>query len=148
MNFWVDFSEEKKAAIKRAVEVAEMNTSGEIRVHLEDKCKENVFDRAADIFEKLDMHKTKLRNGILFYIAVSDRKFVVIGDAGINEKVPENFWDSIKETVLEYFKADKIAEGLLEGIRLAGEGLKEYFPYQSDDVNELPDDISYGDFEK
>ena len=148
MNFWEDFSEEKKAAIKRAVEVAEMNTSGEIRVHLEDKCKENVFDRAVDIFEKLDMHKTKLRNGILFYIAVSDRKFVVIGDAGINEKVPENFWDSIKETVLEYFKADKIAEGLLEGIRLAGEGLKEYFPYQSDDVNELPDDISYGDFEK
>jgi uncharacterized membrane protein len=147
MNFWEDFTDEKKAGIKRAIEVAEMNTSGEIRVHLEDKCLKNVFDRAADIFKKLDMHKTALRNGILFYIAISDRKFVILGDIGINTKVPADFWDQIKETVLGYFKTDNIAEGLIEGIRLAGEQLKEHFPHESNDVNELPNDISYGDIE-
>jgi uncharacterized membrane protein len=147
MNFWENFSEEKKAGIKRAIEVAEMNTSGEIRVHLENTCKKNVFDRAVDIFEKLEMHKTKLRNGILFYVAVKDRKFVIIGDVGINSKVHEGFWDSIKETVFEFFKADKIPEGLMEGIRLAGEKLKEYFPYESSDVDELSNDISYGNME-
>jgi uncharacterized membrane protein len=147
MNFWENFSDEKKAGVKRAIEVAEMNTSGEIRVHLEDICKKNVFDRAVDIFKKLEMHKTKLRNGILFYVAVRDRKFVIIGDIGINKKVHEGFWDSIKETVFEYFKADKITEGLIEGIRLAGEKLKEYFPYEISDVDELPNDISYGNME-
>jgi uncharacterized membrane protein len=148
MNFWENFSDEKKAGIKRAIEVAEMNTSGEIRVHLENTCKKNIFDRAVDIFEKLEMHKTKLRNGILFYVAVKDRKFVIIGDVGINRKVEEGFWDSIKETVLGFFKADKIAEGLMEGIRLAGEKLKEHFPYETNDVNELSNDISYGNMEE
>ncbi len=147
MNFWEDFSDEKKAAIRRAIEVAETNTSGEIRVHMEDKCKKNVFDRAVDVFEKLEMHKTKLRNGILFYVAVSDRKFVIIGDAGINEKVPANFWNEVKETVLEYFKTGQITEGLTEGIRIAGEQLREHFPFQNDDVDELSNDISFGDIE-
>jgi uncharacterized membrane protein len=148
MNFWENFSDEKKAGIKRAIEVAEMNTSGEIRVHLENTCKKNVFDRAVDIFEKLEMHKTKLRNGILFYVAVKDRKFVIIGDVGINRKVEEGFWDGIKETVFGFFKGDKIAEGLMEGIRLAGEKLREHFPYESNDVNELSNDISYGNMEE
>jgi uncharacterized membrane protein len=144
-NFWENFSEEKKAGIKRAIEVAEMNTSGEIRVHLEEKCNKNSFDRAVEIFAKLDMHKTKLRNGILFYVAVKDRKFVIIGDQGINMKVPDGFWDNIKETVLANFKSDKIVEGLIEGIRMAGEQLQAHFPYDASDVNELSDDISYGD---
>jgi uncharacterized membrane protein len=144
MNFWENFSDEKKAEVKRAIEVAEMNTSGEIRVHLEDTCKKDVFDRAVDIFEKLEMNKTKLRNGILFYVAVRDRKFVIIGDVGINIKVEEGFWDSIKERVFEFFKAEKIADGLIEGIRMAGDKLKEHFPYEIDDVNELSNDISYG----
>jgi uncharacterized membrane protein len=148
MSFWESFSEEKKAGIKRAIEVAEMNTSGEIRVHLEDKCKKDIFDRAVDIFEKLDMHKTKLRNGILFYVAVIDRKFAIIGDAGINEKVPAGFWDGIRETMTEYFKKNKISEGLTEGIRLAGEQLKTHFPYQDDDVDELSNEISYGEIER
>lgn len=147
MSFWKDFTDEKKAGIKRAIEVAEMNTSGEIRVHLENKCRKNVFDRAADIFLKLNMHKTALRNGILFYTAINDRKFVIIGDIGINAKVPSNFWDHIKETVLGYYKSGKIPEGLMEGIRMAGEQLKEHFPYESNDVDELPNEISYGDIE-
>lgn len=147
MSFWEEFTDEKKAGIRRAIEVAEMNTSGEIRVHIEDKCRKNVFDRAVDIFTKLDMNKTALRNGILFYTAVGDRKFVIIGDVGINSRVPDKFWDHTKEVVLEYFRNDKIAEGLTEGIRLAGEQLKEHFPHESNDVNELSDEISYGDIE-
>ena len=147
MNFWEDFTEEKKAGIKRAIEVAEMNTSGEIRLHLENSCKKEMFDRAAEIFAKLEMQKTKLRNGILFYVAVRDRKFVIIGDAGINLKVPEGFWENIKETVIGYFRQDKIAEGLMEGIRLAGEQLQEHFPYESTDVDELSNEISYGSTE-
>jgi uncharacterized membrane protein len=83
----------------------------------------------------------------LFYIAISDRKFVILGDIGINTKVPADFWDQVKKTVLGYFKTDNIAEGLIEGIRLAGEQLKEHFPHESNDVNELPNDISYGDIE-
>ena len=128
----------------QSIEVAEMNTSGEIRVHLENSCKANLFDRAADIFAKLEMHKTKLRNGILFYVAVKDRRFAIIGDAGINRKVPLGFWDEIKETVLNYFKKNQIAEGLMEGIRMAGEQLKEQFPYEMGDVDELTNEISYG----
>jgi len=145
MNFWEDFTDEKKATIRRAIEVAELETSGEIRVHLEDTCKKNLFDRAADIFAKLGMHKTALRNGVLFYVAVADRKFVVIGDVGINARVPDDFWNHIRETVLAFFKEDKITEGLLEGIRLAGEQLGTHFPRLQGDVNELSNEISYGE---
>lgn len=145
MGFRDILTDEMKAGIKRAIEVAEMDTSGEIRVHLEDRCKNNVFDRAADIFKNLEMHKTALRNGVLFYVAVSDRKFVIIGDVGINAKVPEGFWDQIKETVIGYFREDKFQDGLMEGIRMAGESLRLYFPREATDVDELPNEISYGE---
>ncbi len=139
------FSKEKKQNIVRAIEEAEKNTSGEIRVHIEKDCKTNVLDRAAYIFEKLQMHKTKLRNGVLFYLAIEDHKFAILGDAGINKVTPDNFWEKIKSTMLSYFKDEKFAEGLMKGIQMAGEKLKKHFPYQQDDVNELPDEISFGD---
>lgn len=139
------FTEENKLQITNAVRVAETNTSGEIRVHIEKHCKDDVLDRAAYIFEKLEMHKTNLRNGVLFYLAFDDRKFAILGDAGINQKVPENFWDKIKETVLEEFKQGNFAEGLSKGIIMAGEQLKIHFPYQKDDANELSDEISFGE---
>lgn len=139
------FSEENKLHITNAIRVAETNTSGEIRVHIEKTCKTDVLDRAAYIFDKLGMQKTKLRNGVLFYLAVEDRKFAILGDAGINSKVPENFWEKIKEAAIEKFKQKKFAEGLAEGILAAGEQLKEHFPYQDDDVNELSDEISFGE---
>jgi uncharacterized membrane protein len=81
----------------------------------------------------------------LFYLAVKDHKFAIIGDAGINAAVPDNFWDEVKERMLEEFKLERFAEGLIDGIQMAGEKLKEFFPYQADDINELPDDISFGD---
>jgi len=137
-------SEEEKEQIVQAVKQAELNTSGEVRVHIESKCKDDVLDRAAYIFEKLEMHKTELRNGVLFYLAVSDKKFAILGDAGINQKVPENFWNEINDDCLAKFKEGKFAEGLSEGLIKAGEQLKTHFPYQTDDVNELSDDISFG----
>lgn len=138
------FTEADQLQISNAIRVAETNTSGEIRVHVETKCAGDVLDRAAYIFEKLEMHKTALRNGVLFYLAVEDRKFAILGDAGINQKVPENFWESTKELVIEKFKEGKMSEGLSKGIVKAGEQLKTHFPYQKDDVNELSDDISFG----
>lgn len=138
------FTEEQKAKIVDAIKEAELNTSGEIRVHIEKSCPEDVMDRAAFMFEKLKMHKTELRNGVLFYLAVKDRKFAILGDAGINAKVPEGFWDTIKETMVSHFKEGDFAGGLAEGILMSGEQLKTHFPFQTDDVNELSDDISFG----
>jgi len=137
------FSKEEKKQITDAIAQAELNTSGEIRLHVEGKCKIDVLDRAAYVFEKLEMNKTAQRNGVLFYLAVYDRKFAILGDGGINQVVPANFWDEIKETMLGFFKDGKFADGLAKGILMAGEQLKSNFPYQSDDVNELSDEISF-----
>jgi len=138
------FTKEQQKRIVEAIKQAEYNTSGEIRVHIEKNCKKDVLDRAVDVFAMLKMHKTELRNGVLFYLSLDDHKFAILGDAGINAKVSENFWESVKETVLEQFKADNQTEGLVKGILMAGEKLKAHFPYQKDDVNELSDEISFG----
>ena len=137
------FTATEKKQIMDAIAEAESNTSGEIRLHVEGRCMIDVLDRAAYVFEKLKMHETELRNGVLFYLAVYDRKFAILGDAGINQVVPENFWDDVKETMLGYFKEGKMAEGIATGIRMAGKHLKANFPHRKDDVNELSDDISF-----
>ncbi|MEO8886528.1 MAG: TPM domain-containing protein [Mucilaginibacter sp.] len=139
------FNNEEQQRIKQAVEAAEKNTSGEIRVCVEKTCSEEVLDRAAKYFAKLDMHKTKLRNGVLIYLATVDRKFAIIGDAGINEVVPDDFWEQTKHDMLEQFKQGNLVEGVATGVKLAGEQLKKYFPHALDDINELPDDISFMD---
>ena len=144
MNAVNFFSKEEKEVIKSAVKEAELNTSGEIRVHIDNHCKEDVMDRAAWWFEKLEMQKTEQRNGVLFYLAVKDHKFAILGDAGINAVTPEDFWDQIKEQMLASFKEGAFATGLKEGILMAGESLKSHFPYQENDVNELSDEISFG----
>ncbi|MBN1927236.1 MAG: TPM domain-containing protein [Prolixibacteraceae bacterium] len=138
------FTKEEKQEIKKAIETAELNTSGEVRVHIENRCEEDELDRAAYWFAELKMHKTELRNGVLFYVAVEDKKFAILGDVGINAKVPEGFWDNTKGLMLGFFKEGKIAQGLSVGIIQAGLQLKEHFPYQSNDVNELSDEISFG----
>lgn len=133
-----------KVRIVNAVKQAELNTSGEIRIHIEDRCKGNVLDRAADVFAMLKMQKTEQRNGVLFYLALDDKQFAILGDAGINAVVPANFWESIKEEMMAHFKNGEFADGLVKGVEMAGEKLKQHFPYQTDDVNELPNDISFG----
>jgi uncharacterized membrane protein len=139
------FNSDQKNLIREAISNAEKDTSGEIRVHIEKHCKADVLDRGAYLFEKLRMHKTERRNGVLFYLAVDDHKFAILGDAGINAVTPEDFWDNIKEKMQEEFIAGRFVDGLVWGIREAGLQLKEHFPFQDDDVNELPDDISFGD---
>lgn len=138
------FNDDQKDLIVDAIKEAELNTSGEIRVHIENKCKGDVLDRSAQIFAMLKMHKTKLRNGVLIYLAIETRVFAIIGDLGINQVVPTGFWDETKALMLENFKENNFAEGLAKGIILAGQQLKEHFPYQDDDINELPDEISFG----
>ena len=102
------------------------------------------MDRAATVFATLKMHKTKLRNGVLFYMAIKDHKFAILGDVGINQATPDDFWEVIKEKMKEHFVKGEIAKGICEGIRMAGEQLKDNFPYMEDDINELPDEVSFG----
>jgi len=144
MNVQKYFTEENNLQITNAIRAAEMNTSGEVRVHIEKYCKVDVLDRAAYIFEKMEMHKTQLRNGVLFYLAVEDHQFAILGDAGINQKVPDDFWETTKELVLSKFKEGNLTEGLTSGILMAGEQLKAHFPYSKNDVDELSNEISFG----
>jgi len=139
------FTEAEEKRIIDAVVQAETNTSGEIRVHVEPKCKgDDAYARAVKVFEKLGMTKTKLRNGVLVYVATEDHQFAIIGDVGIDQKVAGDFWDTTKNLMLEHFKKGNLVDGIMEGVLDAGEQLKHFFPYQSDDVNELSNDISYG----
>ncbi|MCG2419734.1 TPM domain-containing protein [Aequorivita sp. F47161] len=143
---------EEEAAIIEAIRISEKNTSGEIRVHLEptslsaEEPNEHIdaFDRAAEVFDMLKMDNTKERNGVLIYVAVQDRTLVIMGDKGINDIVGQNFWESTKDVIINHFKNGDMKQGLVEGILKAGEQLKKHFPYQKDDKNELPDDISVG----
>ena len=138
------FSKEEKLEIRKAILNAELDTSGEIRVHIETECKGDVLDRASYLFSKLEMDKTDLHNGVLFYLAFKSQKFAIIGDKGINKEVPENFWQDIKATMATKFSSDEYTQGLVDGIAMAGVRLKKHFPHHIDDINELPDEISFG----
>lgn len=135
-------SQQEEAEIVEAIRVAEKNTSGEIRVHLEAHSESDVFERAAEVFDFLHMNNTKHSNGVLIYVAVEDRALVILGDAGINDVVESNFWESTKDVIIAQFKSGNIKKGLVSGILKAGEQLKKHFPYAKDDRNELPDEIS------
>ncbi|GAB5539182.1 MAG: TPM domain-containing protein [Salibacteraceae bacterium] len=138
------FTEKEERLILDAIKAAELNTSGEIRLHVEKHCKIDPYERAVEVFDKLGMAKTELRNGVLVYMAIVDHKFAILGDEGINKVVPEGFWVGTKDVMAGKFKEGKIAEGIALGIHDAGEQLQAHFPYQKDDTNELKDDISYG----
>jgi len=125
-----------------AIQQAEKNTSGEIRVHIEKHSEKPPLERAQEVFFELGMDKTASRNGVLFYVGIDDHTFAIIGDEGIDKVVEDDFWDCTKDIVIDHFKKDRFAQGLAEGILKAGERLKTYFPYDNDDTNELPDTIS------
>ncbi|HPW97540.1 MAG TPA: TPM domain-containing protein [Flavobacterium sp.] len=130
--------------IVAAIGLAEKNTSGEIRVHIEKKTSIDAFDRAMEVFHLLKMDETELRNGVLIYVAVKDKTFVIYGDKGINEKVADDFWNSTRDVMVSHFKNGNFKQGLIDGIIKAGEELKKFFPYQDDDINELSNEISKG----
>lgn len=129
--------------VVEAIRQAELNTSGEIKVHIENFCKGDVEERSLVVFNRLKLNETKLRNGVLIYLAVRDHKFAILGDEGINKVVEDGFWNDVKDLMLSHFKENRFADGLEQGIQRCGEKLKTYFPFQSDDKNEIPDDISY-----
>lgn len=133
---------DQESKVVEAIKEAELNTSGEIRVHIEAHSDMDPMDRAKAVFAQLEMHKTEARNGVLFYVGVQDHSFVILGDQGIDQKVDDDFWESTKDLVLSNFKNGDFDKGLIEGILEAGKQLKAYFPFQSDDENELSDEIS------
>jgi len=137
-------SHEEEQEIIGAIRKAEQNTSGEIRVHIERTSKTDIFDRALEVFHFLKMDNTELQNGVLIYLAIDDRNFVIYGDKGINDVVPANFWDSTKNIMVSHFKSGNYTKGLVKGILKAGEQLEEHFPWEHSDKNELPDNISKG----
>ncbi len=130
--------------IVEAIRIAEKETSGEIRVHIEKTTSLNPFDRAKEIFHELRMDETELKNGVLIYIAVDDKKFAICGDKGINDIVENDFWDCTKEIMLSHFKSNNFKQGLIDGILRAGEKLKTHFPWTEGDTNELSNEISKG----
>jgi len=137
------FSKKEKGQILAAVQAAEKNTSGEIRVHLECYARGPVYGHAQKVFQRIGMTKTAQRNGVLIFLATGNKKFAVLGDIGINEKVPDGFWNDVAQIMQEHFKQNKFAEGISEAALRIGEKLKNFFPYQMNDENELPDGISY-----
>ena len=144
MNAKSFFSTEQQRQIVEAIKTAELNTSGEIRVHVENHCKGDILDRSVMVFNMLKMNKTAARNGVLIYLAVTDKKFAIIGDEGINVLVEHDFWNDVKDEMSRHFREGDFTGGVVNGILRVGEKMKAFFPYQSDDVNELPDDISFG----
>lgn len=134
----------EEQAIIEAIRVAELNTSGEIRVHIEKTSKGDAANRALEVFYMLKMENTKLQNAVLIYVAVEEKTFVIYGDKGVNEVVSNTFWDSTKNIMQTHFKTGNFKQGLVEGILKSGEQLKKYFPYTDLDINELSDEISKG----
>jgi uncharacterized membrane protein len=141
-------SSEQQFRIVDAIVRAEESTSGEIRVHVEPRCKIDPVARAVKVFERLEMHDTAARNGVIIYLAYETRKCAIIGDVAINEVIPEGFWDGILADMKAAFAAGNFTEGIIAAVDAVGKALSEFFPYQSDDVNEQPDEISFFDEEE
>jgi uncharacterized membrane protein len=142
------FSEQEQELIAATIADAEKLTSGEIRIALDKHCAGDAFEKATAHFLELGMEKTAKRNGVLIYLAYVDHKFAIIGDSGINKVVPEDFWETTKTAMSAHFQGGNLVQGIIAGIRLAGEKLAMFFPHQSGDVNELPNEIIFMDKNK
>ena len=137
-------SPEEEQEIISAIRIAEKNTSGEIRVHIEASTEKNHDERSLEVFHLLKMNNTKDANAVLIYVAVKDKKFVIYGDKGIHKVVVDDFWNTTKDVMQKQFKQGDFKQGIVDGILKAGEELKEHFPWQIDDVDELSNEISKG----
>ena len=141
----VFLTKEEEQEIVSAIGIAEKNTSGEIRVHIEKQNSIAPIERAVEVFHQLQMEQTQDRNGVIIYVAVNSKQFAIYGDKGINEKVPADFWDTTKDTIISHFKNGNFKQGLIDGILNAGEQLQKYFPYAEGDTDELSNEISIGE---
>lgn len=135
---------QEELEIVQAIRKAERNTSGEIRVHIEETTKLPHYKRTLEVFHMLKMYNTQQQNAVLIYIAVHDHQFVIYGDDGINKVVPPNFWDTTKNIMEKHFKEGNFKQGIIDGVLKAGEELKTHFPWNENDENELPNEISKG----
>ena len=135
---------EEEQDIIDAILEAEKNTSGEIRVHIEGTTKIDHFSRAQQLFHFLKMDNTKEGNGVLVYVAVDDKKFVIYGDTGIDRVVPKGFWDTTKDVMASHFKKGEFKKGIVEGVLMAGKELEAHFPWNHGDLNELSNEVSKG----
>jgi uncharacterized membrane protein len=138
------FTEEVKARIEAAIQKAEHHTSAELRVHIENECPEDPLDRASFIFAELGMHKTKLRNGVLIYLALRDRKLAIIGDAGINSVIAPNSWNTIYHEMANHFKSENFEQGVIAGVELVGKAIQTNLPIERNDRNELSNQVTTG----
>lgn len=137
------FSKLKIKRIVAAIQEAEKDTSGEIRVHIDNFCKGDAIERATEVFFKLKMNETVQRNGVLIYLAVKDHKFAIIGDEGINNVVENDFWEDIKNDMTQSFRNNLFTDGIIYGVLRCGKKLKAYFPHQENDIDELSNEISF-----
>lgn len=135
-------TQEEEAEVVAAIRQAEKKTSGEIRVHIEKTSKVDIWERAMEVFHLLKMDNTKQNNGVLIYVAIDDRNFVIYGDKGINDVVPPDFWETTKDAIVAQFKKGNFKQGLIDGILRAGKELQEHFPWDEGTQNELSDKIS------
>jgi uncharacterized membrane protein len=138
------FTKKQQGDIKQAILNAELDTSGVIRVHIENECEGDVTERAENLFKRFRLHKSDTRNNVLFYMVLQDRKFAIVGDTGINKYVPKNFKKEINKKMLSHLKEDNVTEGICEGVKLTGQILKKHFPHRTDNVDELADMLSFG----
>ncbi|MGB0849662.1 MAG: TPM domain-containing protein [Bacteroidia bacterium] len=141
---WEPLSEEEERKVLQSIAEAELNTSGEIRIHIDKWCKTDPVFKANNVFSHLKMEKTEARNGVLLYVALKEKKFAIVGDKGIDAVVPRDFWESTASIMRKNFSAGTVVEGICKGVQEVGVQMKKYFPYESGDINELPDEISYG----
>lgn len=139
------FTKEEREKILQAIKEVEKKTTGEIAVHLVRKVRGDIFERGREAFSRLGLYRTSRRNAVLFFISTAQRKFAILADEGINKTVPENFWKEITLEMEENFRKGNFAEGLLKAIKLTGEKLSEYYPYEKTDINEIPDRITEED---
>ncbi|MFT4577106.1 MAG: putative membrane protein [Polaribacter sp.] len=137
-------TKDEEQEIVSAIKTAETKTSGEIRIHIEATSETGPFERALVVFEELEMQNTEQRNGVLLYIAVNDHQFAICGDEGIDKVVADDFWDCTRDIMASHFKKGHFKEGIVAGVLNAGEQLKRFFPWQTDDTNELSNEISKG----
>lgn len=140
------FTAEEQQRIVTAVQQAELQTSGEVRVFVESKCNYvDALDRAQEIFYQLQMDKTALHNGVLVYVAIDDHQVAVYADEGIHKKTGKQYWSGTLMTMLHHFKEAHIVDGICSAVTRIGDALKHHFPYEAaTDKNELPDNIVFG----
>lgn len=139
---------EQQETVVAAVRLAEKGTSGEIRIHIDEICETEPMKRAEEVFFKLGMNKTERHNGVLIYLASESKVFAIIADKGINDVVPDHYWEDVLEVMRNCFRQRMYTEGLSKAALMIGIKLQEFFPYQLDDINEQPDDISFGTEDK